>query len=1388
MEKDILKQNRIPGCDQLTRPEEISALSKYLGGIKKVQEEHTKLGKDILGVPGRDTGKLPEIETLETHREGLENVGNNIKTLPGTRIELGKEILDTELDRTRLDLTDIPEPKLDNTREELDIQDNLDTLPGHREELGGGVKDLILPETREDLEVTDSPDFLPDYKEDLGGIVEEHELSEYISDIPGLSDNLDTLSDHREELGGEIEDISELGKTRLDIQDNGTQDITKLPSEKLDIDVDTEITSLPKGRESMSTPTSEVTKLSESREELAGTIIEPELEKNRENITGLIPDSDLSEYVDNIPDKGEKEISDLPGLRENLGGEVPDHELSDHVTNIPVHPTELDNLLSHREELVGELKSQELSEVLEKILDSQEVQELESGKIILQSPTQDLSSLETYRVDINNRKDITELPDLVEKLGDHNETGELSDYVEELKIQETDVELPDISVELGGEILNTDNLPDARIDIQDSQDIQELGSPKDVLPGELISSNLGEELLRLKNIQDIDKLETSQEKLQGTISTETLEDTRLELGGEIRDPRLNDFSEKLVIPDGPESLGTESIKTPGSIIEPDLSEVIESRPGEEIETILEDTRLELENTGAGPENLSDTRIDILSAPEPDLSDYLDSLLDVPETEGLEDEVGTIPGTIKEAELVEDSLLRPGENIEVIDLPKDVLLRPGETTDQELGDKIISLEQPASDYEIPELPGNVLASPNGGEGYSEFQDNVDLKTAEKGGGYYDSVYTTPDPDAPGGNGDNYFYDRFEWINEEALGREDSFSAMWKGKQPPKPKAAAPEGQETGDGNNYSYDAFLKTLDISDPAEATPDKLYNRAIIKLEDFGELGEKIQPLMSSYLSGSKISPTSAEEYRRRLEDSILPALIDEKGGGGTKTANPDDDRKTQSRLSGMPRYKLPKFNIGMINASSYIRWAAESTVGAIDYGKVGDVAAKLGMNLRETLIKETIDALIFARDKAERATKSNRDRLPGDDMGLIGDLVSGGASGALGSLKKGLYDSAVSAITGTEIVPPLNRPSKNKPTEAWTAANKRISMSDPSAAEGSEKKGFMKKLGEGLKDMAIGSLGGGADKNYKFQDNYLKGEGINLTLKGLCLNSNASSIGSVEALFEALRKSPYMSTPEKFMSTGYNQGNVQTLDSNAYWEIVLSPYTGNLNGNVSYLPAIEEINTRNMIYHGVVTKYNSWIPFTSFDLQKSKMTSKTLGLYDGEITYPVSMEFINELRVTIADDQFKSWRTYFETCMEVATYNSEPHDVKYYNNYSSGLTVVDKNYPLVAFYKNLTFQCDIYVMTPQYSTIKRFTLFLVLKDFSQEYSGEIDSGGTDLNVSFSIVGENSEDQGTINETLGKKYLEDITSDNYVKDTKPANGSITAAASTPTPKVTTLP
>ena len=270
--------------------------------------------------------------------------------------------------------------------------------------------------------------------------------------------------------------------------------------------------------------------------------------------------------------------------------------------------------------------------------------------------------------------------------------------------------------------------------------------------------------------------------------------------------------------------------------------------------------------------------------------------------------------------------------------------------------------------------------------------------------------------------------------------------------------------------------------------------------------------------------------------------------------------------------------------------------------------------------------------------------------------------------------------------------------------------------------------------------------DRPYSFKDNYLKGGGITTTLVDLCKGETPES---VEGLLELFKNSPYITTPSQFGTIHEGSYGTQTLDSNAYWEVVIEPFCDYyLNGGYSYLPCFDEINVINYSVHGVHTAYNKWIPISNFELQKSKLTSKTVGLYDGEISFPLTAEFTNEIRFTIVDDQYKSWRNYFQKCMDVAVYNSEPHNSLYYSDLfaldfnndsilSSTITAVDKSIVTVALYKNITFRIRIYIMTPQYSTIRRFDLLCVLKDFVEEYSGDIDSGGVDLNVAFSIVGE---------------------------------------------------
>lgn len=264
---------------------------------------------------------------------------------------------------------------------------------------------------------------------------------------------------------------------------------------------------------------------------------------------------------------------------------------------------------------------------------------------------------------------------------------------------------------------------------------------------------------------------------------------------------------------------------------------------------------------------------------------------------------------------------------------------------------------------------------------------------------------------------------------------------------------------------------------------------------------------------------------------------------------------------------------------------------------------------------------------------------------------------------------------------------------------------------------------------------------ENRYLDDNEIKVlQGLEVTISDLCPETSRDSLGTINDLKKALISSPYVTTPKKWIS---GLSNNTTLDGNGYWEVIVEPYVDKkLNGGYSYLPSIHEINMENLVEHGQNTRYSKWIPITNVEIQKSKMVTKSLGLYDGEISYPISVEYTNELRLVVVDDQYKSWRRYFQRCFEASIYNSEAHDSSWYDTNSQLIrrpTVIDKSKICVAFYKNISFRIRLYFMTPQYSTIKKYDLLCTLKDFSEEYYGEMDSSGAqDLALSFSIVGEN--------------------------------------------------
>ena len=1241
IENEILKQNKIPGCDQLTRPEEVKALSKYLKSIRTTQENYTSLEKDNLELPGRTTGRIPEINSLEDYIEGLDGV-RGIKSL-----------------------------YKESSREPLSDNGNSDSAENHG---------LYTEKTRENL-------YDP----------RKTELEKHREDIVNKKNILEpTLEDRREELTEEPKELKSLGTEKLNLE--GVRDVRNLY-------INT--------KENLKVPEKDL-ELGKERESLIDNH-NLELDLTRIDLEGF---KDLS-YKEQLEVDSKNE---LDTTRISLEKTIETSELSSYREDLKETPEELDELEDHREKLnSGKDNLKELEDTKVKLRNPVDDAELSKTKVSLERTVED-KELETYR------EDLKETPEELDELENHKESLRSG---EELK------SLLEDKITLGGTVKVLEELGNTKIDLEGTEE-SEISTLEDY------RENL--------SVEDNNSLEDTRVDLKGTVEYEAseLEDARINLTG-------TEESE-------PKSLEDERINLEGT--------------KEYESSSLEDERIDLKGTEeAEPKALENERIDLENTEESEIStleDYRENL-SVEDNNSLEDTRIDLTGT-KEAEMseLEDYLddLENTKDYEASELEDTRIDLTGtkEFEPKSLEDERINLEG-TKEYESSslederiDLKGTEEAEPESLEDFiDKLEDTRDfeledekLELPETSGDGYEG-YTPLGPeelDNLGGNINN-FYDSLLEVPEIADAPRQSGDYTPLG----------PEELDSlgGDLGNF-YDSILEVPETDNenylsPEEVekiieNPEQQYNYKD-KLPEVakGNSAPRVETEGSyNYLSPEEVekiieNPTYFYNQQKEIPDAQAP--------DGQEIYKYSENPELSSEQVEGPPMKLPKFGLESLNLSNYLRWTAEKAVGWT--GVHGEA--------RQLLVNETLAGLVVARDELEKVTKSNRYRLPGNDGGLLGDLVSGGVSGALDNLGDKLGD-AVNSIVGSKSVDisnPLNRPDENKfKYNGFEEANTRSTSSNASnpiksqsvfsydeiellskiTNEGAKKNSsssFWKKAGSALKDMALGSSGG--ERTYSFKNNYISGKGILITLEELCgISSDTDDTNTVEGLYNVLKSSPFITTPDKFTSTGYSNYNIQTLDTNAFWEIALEPYAGPENGDLNYLPGIHEINIRNIVMHGVNTAYNKWIPFTSFDLQKSKMTSKTLSLYDGEISYPVSMEFTNELRITIVDDQYKSWRRYFEECAKAAIYNSEGHTSDYYilppDEYS--LTAIDTNNVCIAMYKNICFRCRIYVMTPQYSTIQKFDLLLVMKDFSEEYTGDIGDGAGDLTVSFSIVGEN--------------------------------------------------
>jgi hypothetical protein len=1190
IENEILKQNKIPGCDQLTRPEEVKALSKYLKSIRTTQENHTSLEKDNLELPGRTTGRIPEINSLEDYIEGLDGV-RGIKSL-----------------------------YKESSREPLSDNRNSDSAENHG---------LYTEKTRENL-------YDP----------RKTELEKHREDIVNKKNILEpTLEDRREELTEEPKELKSLGTEKLNLE--GVRDVRNLY-------INT--------KENLKVPEKDL-ELGKERESLIDNH-NLELDLTRIDLEGF---KDLS-YKEQLEVDSKNE---LDTTRISLEKTIETSELSSYREDLKETPEELDKLEDHREKLnSGKDNLKELEDTKVKLRNPVDDAELSKTKVSLERTVED-KELETYR------ENLRKTPEELDELENHKESLRSG---EELK------SLPEDKITLGGTVKVLEELGNTKIDLEGTEE-SEISTLEDY------RENL--------SVEDNNSLEDTRVDLKGTVEYEAseLEDARIDLTG-------TKESE-------PKSLEDKRI---------DLEDTKESEP-----KALENERIDLENTEESEiSTLEDYLDDLENTKDYEASELEDTRIDLTgtkefEPKSLEDERINLEGTKEyESSSLEDERidLKGTEEAEPESL-EDFIDKLEDTRDFELEDEKL---------ELPETSGD------GYEGYTPLGPEELDSLGGNINNFYDSLLEVPEiADAPRQSGD---YTPLGPEELDSLGGDlgNFYDSIL-------------EVPETDNENYLSPEEVEKIIENPEQQYNYKDKLPEVAK------GNSAPRVETEGSyNYLSPEEVekiieNPTYFYNQQKEIPDAQAP--------DGQEIYKYSENPELSSEQVEGPPMKLPKFGLESLNLSNYLRWTAEKAVGWT--GVHGEA--------RQLLVNETLAGLVVARDELEKVTKSNRYRLPGNDGGLLGDLVSGGVSGALDNLGDKLGD-AVNSIVGSKSVDisnPLNRPDENKfKYNGFEEANTRSTSSNASnpiksqsvfsydeiellskiTNEGAKKNSsssFWKKAGSALKDMALGSSGG--ERTYSFKNNYISGKGILITLEELCgISSDTDDTNTVEGLYNVLKSSPFITTPDKFTSTGYSNYNIQTLDTNAFWEIALEPYAGPENGDLNYLPGIHEINIRNIVMHGVNTAYNKWIPFTSFDLQKSKMTSKTLSLYDGEISYPVSMEFTNELRITIADDQYKSWRRYFEECAKAAIYNSEGHTSDYYilppDEYS--LTAIDTNNVCIAMYKNICFRCRIYVMTPQYSTIQKFDLLLVMKDFSEEYTGDIGDGAGDLTVSFSIVGEN--------------------------------------------------
>jgi hypothetical protein len=1382
LDNNILGTNKIPGSEKFTRPEEIKALSKYLGNIRKTQDDHTKLGEESLALYGRKTGKLVDIKKLEDHqfldtisddsqfelvkgaRPILENEGEDVVDLLQKRIEL------VESDNEGSNIK-----RLDSNVEKLDAHLDIEKLPIQSVEL--------------------SPNEAPeDWTKKLLKDVVKLQGNKDITDLPTDSVNLDTpnrtipLSDKKEELDVDNKVQSLTPHQKLEgINDDRTTSLSTVRKNLVDdrdIKLDSTIDSL-NVRENIELETGKE-KIKDDR------FIE--LENKKEELE-VKEDILLSDYIDSI------EVSSIDNLPDTRVG-LEDTNVIDSLPNSAEKLNVEDNTtLSDHIETIEDKRDLSLSDYRERI-DITDVDSLSDKKIDISDERE--VELSKEKLSIDDDKEVKKLPsDSVDILSNYGlEVSKLSDKKEGLKDSTT--KSPE---ELSGE----------RLDISDEREV-ELGKKKISPDGDIKEPELSEEQIQIqegKNRQP-DSLDEKRVKLVVNDPIEELSEFREDLNLE-NEPEINELSQFI------ESLGVDN--SPSLDIHKEKLEV------EEKVDRLEDGIYIIDNDTRPPlDELPDTQLQIKSnenksAISKQLDNYVDdesfnrAIEEIKHSKEL-DNTGLFNRVMKLLQdIKKDSTVAIGSK-EWVDKTealvstyfnsnnKEVLNVDDESFIENWIDHITVVDRPLNDRrQFDPLSSQVRAESSEGDVTfdSFFSFLLKAKSVDELTQllnlYKSRLTNLKVPDA------EKYLETTELLQQIIASLPDNYNFNTEIETLSESTTELPSDSNTfdrKDNSDYSYYSNNKYRRVGNKRdrrveiekEIIPDQFganFIGALIHTQDLN----KFKNLLLKHNIEDK-------RFNQKLDISELNKALYDSSGNVVK-----EKFKSREKLVTRSEYKLPGnatfgsimgniynkdtglniagltgmflTNGGNINLNKYLRFTAEkitdtlyklqetgtnalNSIGKLPNGKrifsgLGDVASQaftrytgISTNKRR-MLEETLGMLVYLRDQFERNNQVNRDRLPGTGL-LSQSLISTGTKG-LGNKLIGKIKASLG--TGSTAIPTRNRPTKTNTediqvykagkdgngTRKDRKETRRVihnylerQPAEPTIAFQENKRAFYDNnyftesllLGKS-EDLKNGIIN--LSKRFKVP-------GIQTTLRELTGYDASYPVSSLEDFKKLLIESPYITTPGKFGSDKFGY-KTQTLSSNSFWEIKLEPFVHkNMNGGFSYLPSIREINVKNLHDHGIYTGYNEWLPITNFELERAKLATKSLGIYEGEIVYPTGCEFLNELSITMINDSLKSWSGYWRTVMEVSTYNSEPHTADFYKDPYPLPTAIDHTAPLVALYKNITWRCQIYILSPQYSTLKKFDLLVVLKDYTESYVGEIDSPGGDVQLRFSIVGEN--------------------------------------------------